>query len=232
MSKRVKSDQVCHGANVNRQMRINRKKYTLTDEVVLTDEEINKIIRKKKAITSGEYALTENEITLLFKQIDELRTKLLITLAISTGIRRADIVAIQRKDITQNQITFYERKKQAIHSVPISLELYNLCQMYMKSSRKSKYLFPSDYQVRRNNDKHLHDRSAWNLLNRFLVLAGISKRPFHALRSTCVKQAQRKGWSINQVMKLTNDSFRTIKEHYDTPTMGEMTDVANTNPIV
>ena len=193
----------------------------------------NKELKNKlnaKATTSGENALSDKEVELLYKSLTDLRDVVLIKLAIATGIRRKDIVNIQRQDIESNKITFFERKKNALHSVPISDELYNTIQMYIKLSRNSKWLFPSPKMGKFKN-KHLHDRQCWDILNEALTEIGLSKRPFHSLRATCVKRAQRKGWSIEEVMKLTNDSFATIKLHYDTPTQQEMTDAVKNKPL-
>lgn len=184
----------------------------------------------KKSITSGENALTDDEVEKLYKSLDDMRDVVLIKLAISTGIRRKDIVNIQRQDIEHNKITFFERKKGALHSVPISDEMYNTIQMYLKLSRRSKWLFPSP-KMGKFKTKHLHDRQCWDILNEALGKIGLHQRPFHSLRATCVKRAQRKGWSIEQVMKLTNDSFATIKLHYDTPTQQEMVDAVMSKPL-
>ena len=191
---------------------------------------LNKERLTKKSITAGENALTDDEVDKLFASLDDMRNVVLLKLAIATGIRRGDIVTIQRQDIEKNRITFYERKKGALHSVPISNEMHNLIQMYIKMSRKSKWLFPSPKMGKFKN-KHLHDRQCWDIFNDALKAIGLHQRPFHALRATCIKRAQRKGWTIEQVMKLTNDTFQTIKLHYDTPTKSEMEEAAINNPL-
>jgi len=40
------------------------------------------------------------------------------------------------------------------------------------------------------------------------------------------------GWTIEQTMELTGDSFRTVQEHYLTPSIDEMKEVAVKAPPV
>lgn len=62
--------------------------------------------------------------------------------------------------------------------------------------------------------------------------AGIERRPFYALRATCVKFCQIAGWRVEEVAKLTGDIIAVIQEHYSTPTDGEMQKAVELKAII
>ena len=178
---------------------------------------------------SGEYALLEHQIKKLLLVVGKIDHEVLLRIAIECGLRRGDVIAIEQAnvDLENGWITFYETKKRMNHRVPLSPSLSKLITQYLNVVGKNKWLFPSTH----NSKKHISSKTAWNTLNKYLINANLPQRPFHALRATCIKLCQRKGWSIEQVMKLTNDTFRTIKEHYDVPSEEEMLEVAKSKPI-
>lgn len=66
------------------------------------------------------------------------------------------------------------------------------------SLARTRWLFPSMHD---SGKKHIADKTAYNVLAFYLDKAGLPSRPFHSLRATCIKLCQRKGWTIEQVMK-------------------------------
>lgn len=178
---------------------------------------------------SGRLALTEDQVKKLWDSVTDLKDEVLLRLAVSTGIRREDIVAILWRDvcIEKGTVTFTEKKKSRTRTVPIGGQLLLAIQKYMRYLDKNQvWLFPGRY-----DNQHMNGKTAYDKFNNYLKKAGLPGRPFHALRATCVKLAQKKGWSVEQVMELTGDSFRTIKEHYDTPSEEEMNMAAKSRPI-
>ena len=178
---------------------------------------------------SGKLALTELQVKKLFDTIDTLMDEVLFRLAISTGIRREDIVKIKWKDVDLKAyaMTFYEKKKKQTRLVFIGGKVVKAIEKYLKYlNKKQPWLFPG-----RKKNKHINGKTAYNHLQTFLKKADLPGRPFHALRATCIKLAQKRGWSIEEVMVLTGDTFRTIKEHYDTPSDEEMKNATQNSPI-
>ena len=176
-------------------------------------------------------ALTEPEARALLANINHFEEKTLLALAISTGIRREDIVALEIKDIDleRGEIKFWEAKKKRTWMVWISGETRVLVHSHVNTlPRGVKWLFPS----RPHPERHISGRTAYNILQRWLKVANIGSRPFHALRSTCIKICQKRGWTPEQVMALTGDTWRTIQLHYATPTTQEMVEVAASKPIL
>ncbi len=171
---------------------------------------------------SGEQALTKAEWDKLSATIDNIEDELLIMLAITTGIRREDIVGIKISniDLDDSILTFHESKKNRDRPLPLSPNIIQLIKKYLKTIPKRDLLF--DFT----------GRTAWNKLNRLCKRAGIKPRPFHALRATCVKFCQHAKWTPSEVSRLTGDSLRVIEEHYACPSDSEMKEATINKPII
>lgn len=174
-------------------------------------------------------ALAPREAELLLDSCRVLDHEALLAVAVSAGIRRGDVVALEWTgvDLETGWITFWESKKAAPHRVPISGRAAKLLAQLKHLSDGDRYVWPSD----QSRSGHISSRTAYNWLQKWLDAAGLQPRPFHALRATAIKTAQARGWTIEQVMALVNDTYQTIKRHYDTPSDQEMMQVANARPV-
>ncbi len=179
---------------------------------------------------TGKKALTEVQVLKLLEYCTDIRDKTLITIAVSTGIRRRDIVNILRKniDLEKNILKFHEHKKNRMWVVPLNLTTKNLITMYLKISPKSPYIFYSP----KNHKKHLSSKQAYNILQNNLERATLPARPFHALRATCVKLCIKHGWTWEQISELTGDLISTLQCHYSVPSDEEMKQVAQDKNIL
>jgi integrase len=184
---------------------------------------------ERKKYRSGEKTLTPSQVEKLIEHITDLEDMALIQLALSTGIRREDIVKIKSRDIdlNRNTVTFYEHKKRRTRTIPLQGRCVNTLAMWLKINR-SPYLFPS----RHSGKKHMSGKTAYNIFNRCLKRAGLEKRPFHALRATTVKLCQKAGWSPEQTAEFIGDRVTTIQLHYSVPTPEEMKELAEQKPIL
>jgi len=198
----------------------------LIGETVVTGRKNN-----RRVITSGEKALTIGAVEKLLDVINDIRDETLLRLAITGGLRREDIVKIFIKDIDFDNcaVTFYQHKKKNIHTVflPDSTMLSLEKLIRVQKRLKSPYLFPSSKPKR-----HLSSRTAYNILQKYLKIAGLPSIPFHALRSTCVKLCQARGWSPEQSAKHIDDTLTTIQRHYTTPSEEERKETAKEKPIL
>lgn len=185
---------------------------------------------QKAKTVSGEKALTHTQVKALLGSIKDLEEKALLELAISTGIRREDIVSIRQKDVDleSGKISFYEHKKKRIWEVYIPKSVVNTLAMWMKINKQHEYLFPA----RHGEKGHMSSKTAYNILQRNLIRAGLPKRPFHALRATCIKECQRAGWSPEQTARHVGDTIATIQRHYLMPSTEEMKSIVNEKPIL
>ena len=177
---------------------------------------------KSDRYKTGEKALTQKEYEQLMSVVDNIEDELLIKLAVSTGIRREDIVKIKISNINLDDGTliFHEKKKNRDRTIYLPQSIIILTRKFLKTIKKRDNLFS------------FCGRTAYRHFNHFCGVAGIPERPFHALRATCIKFCQARGWTLEQVSSLTGDTIRVIEEHYSTPTSQEMSDVVRGKPIV
>ena len=190
-------------------------------------------VYKRRRYRSGEKSLTPAQIQQFLEVVSDLVHLGLFQVALSTGIRREDIVRIRVKDIdfeTQS-ITFYESKKNRTKTVYIPKNVVNTLQMIRRVNKNEVYIFPGASERKRGKG-HMSGKTAYNLFNKYLQKAGLSPRPFHALRATCIKLCQAKGWTIEQTAEHVGDTIRVIQEHYTTPSIEEMREVVNEKSLI
>jgi integrase len=168
-------------------------------------------------------AFTRKEFEKLMSKVGVLEDEILLLLGGNTGLRRKDMTSIEiaNIDLKNKSLTYYEHKKRRTRTIFVSSEMARKLKIYLNTlPKKQKMLFS------------FKDRTAYNRLNKYCRLAGIPERPFHALRATCIKFCQAAGWTPAEVSELTGDTIRTIQEHYETPSIAEMQEVAEQKRIV
>ncbi len=191
------------------------------------------MLQKRTRYTTGEKALSLPEWELLKPCIDNLEDEVMLKLAVSTGARREDIgysqkhnTGIRISDISElpdgtGKMKFFEHKKNRIHEVPLSREMMRLIKLLI-NSRDKKEQFLITYS----------GRTCHRRLQEYCDKAGIERRPFHALRATCIKLCQLNNWKVEEVAKLTGDTIAVIQEHYSTPSESEMQDAIRKKAII
>jgi len=191
-------------------------------------------VHKKKKYTSGQRALTQDQVQSLLMSITDLVHLGLFQLACVGGLRREDIVQIKKADLDfeKQAVTYFESKKNRTRTIYIPITVMNTLQMICNANKKEPYLFPGNSGKKINGRRHMSGRTAWNLFDGYLRKAGLEPRPFHSLRSTCIKLCQKRGWSIEQTAELVGDTIATIQEHYLTPSEEEMREAVTTKPIL
>lgn len=182
----------------------------------------------KERYRTGEKALTPDQAGALLAAVDVLLDEGLLKLAISGGLRREDIVNVKQADVHEDtgQIFYYERKKRRIYNCYLPENTMKTLSQ-IKRIYHSQWMFPA-----KDPRRHISSKTAYNLLQKYLHKIGVENRPFHALRSTCIKLCQYRGWSIEQTAKHVGDSIRVIQEHYLTPGQEEMKQVAEQKPLL
>jgi len=187
--------------------------------------------KSEKRYKTGRDALSEPEVELLLSKIPHLEDDALLRLAISTGIRREDVVAIRLEnvDLEKGVIKFWESKKKRTWIAYIGGTALNTLEQHInKLPKGTPWLFPSPRGVKH----HVSGRHAYNVLQRHLARVGLRGRPFHALRATCIKLASKRGWKPEEVAELTGDSIEVIQEHYETPSEDEMISASSSRSVL
>ena len=169
-------------------------------------------------------SLTFEELQLLLLQCETLQERVLIELAVTTGIRRTDIVnlEINRIDLKDQKIIFWEEKKDRMWMVAIPTEVVQTLRMYINTlPKEQRYLFM------------FTGRTAYNILQRLLWKSSIHKHiSFHDLRRTFIRLSKQMGRDIRFVMDQTGDTARVIMEEYEGYTVDEMVRLMNEDNIL
>jgi len=164
-------------------------------------------------------SLTLEEVQELLRSTDRIEIRALFELALTTGIRRADIVdiEIERVNLKKRHIDFWEQKKERMHRVFLEPDVVTTLRMYIRTlPKEQKLLFK------------FRQRTAYNYLQKYLERAHIQKRlRFHDLRTTFIRLSRKLGRSIKYVMQQTGDTAQVILEHYEHMTDEEMHQVTN-----
>lgn len=196
---------------------------------------------KRERYTTGEKSLTKNEWNKLIGVVDNLEDEVLFKLTVTCGFRREDIchgtvkkykdkiqlpvitgIKIKNIDLDNSQIQYTEHKKNRERIIPISQEISLLIRKLINSRGKNQSPYLITYS----------GATAYRKLQKYCDKAGISRRPFHALRATCIKFCQGAGWTPEQVSRLTGDTIAVIQEHYSTPSDSEMAEVVLNKTII
>jgi integrase len=171
------------------------------------------ILRRRRHFES----LNLEEIQKLLQVTDRVDVRALFMLALSTGIRREDIVDINVRDVDleQGHIDFREEKKDRDHRVFLEPQVATALKMYINTLPKGQ--------------EKLFDftgRTAYNYLQKYLKKAGIKKHlRFHDLRTTFIRISKRMGRDPVFIKQQTGDSWRVIQEHYEHFSDEDMKDV-------
>ena len=194
-----------------------------------------------KRYTTGEDALTHKEWEKIIAVVDNLEDEVLMRLTVAKGFRREDIghgtikrrrkgkvvhittgIKIDNIRFDEKILIFYESKKDRIWNVALNDADIVLITKLIKSRGHKQ----SDFLITYSG------RTAHRRLQQYCDKAGIRRRPFHALRATCIKFCKDAGWTEEQVSKHTGDTIAVIQTHYRTPSTDEMTELAEEKAII
>jgi integrase len=182
----------------------------------------------------GELALTPTEVESLLMPIDVLAERALLEVAISTGIRREDLVAIPRVNFEPDsgRLAFREAKKHREREIYLTGRALVTIRTHVRTlAPATEFLFPSP-RATRSRRRHLSGRYAYDVLQKWLDRAKLRRRPFHSLRATAYKLAKARGWSVEQAAALIGDTIRVAMEFYGVATPGELREIAIERPLI
>lgn len=177
----------------------------------------------------GRKSLTEEHVKTFLFHVTNIKDLALFEIALTTGIRRGDIIKLEINNIDPEtgKMSFYEAKKNRIHTVYLNDKVLNTIKMLISAFKPKKYLFEAH-----DPKNPISSKTAYNLFQRYLIKAGLEKRPFHSLRATCIKLCQKRGWKPEETAELVGDSLKVIQEHYTIPSMDEMKAVTKDKAIL
>jgi integrase len=175
--------------------------------------------------------LTLVEQKLLISKAGSYMERMLFRLALTTGIRREDLVAVEVGgiDLEEKSLRFWEAKKSRHWAIPLFGSIVEELPAYLQSlPQGARYLFP---ETGKSTSGHMSGKTAWNRLQAAIQRAGIKKKErgkptnvrFHDLRRSLCQTAEAQGISMKVLVQITGDREATLREFYQVAPMDEMT---------
>lgn len=176
-------------------------------------------MRKKPFRSYTLRALSETEYSALLNVCQCYEDTCLLYLGVRFGLRRQDIVNVQKADVdvVAGKIRFFEKKKNRIRELPIPADLLAWFTQYIEhlpSNQKTVFSYKDDSTV-------------YNRLQELCKRAGI-KTPFpvHTLRGTCYKRLRNiYKWNLEAAAAWLGDTIDVAAQHYGVVSDGELADL-------
>jgi len=141
-----------------------------------------------------------------------LRDRLMIEMLYQTGIRRAELINLKEKNISNNSIKVLgKRNKERI--IPISPVLTQLIEAYQ--SQKKQMEFSADHLLVLDNGKKLYEKFVYNKVNAYLnAITTAEKKSPHVLRHTFATHMLNNGADLNAIKELLGHSSLAATQVY------------------
>lgn len=152
--------------------------------------------------------IDDDEIEKLRVNLD-LQAWLPLWLALETGLRVGDVVALRRSSVKADGVHYRAQKTKKCGIAPLSAELRK------QLPKKGKWLFPSPYK----NDKHITRQCVWARIKRAAKRAGVDPEGVspHTLRKVfAVELYREKGFkAVQTALQHTNGATTEIYSFAD-----------------
>jgi len=133
---------------------------------------------------------------------NSLLEKLVIELLYQTGMRRAELVGLQQKNIDLHIMQMKvlgKRNKERV--IPFGIDLKNILQNYITLKKENN--FPEEFLLCRENGKLIYDKWVYNLVHKELEgVTTLTKKSPHILRHSFATHLLNSGAEINAVKEL------------------------------
>lgn len=163
--------------------------------------------------------LSRNEILIIANSINNIKHKLIILLAYSSGLRLNEIRNLKIKDINLNNITILVRngKGNKDRLTIFSKALIKMISVFIIKKNTEDYLFHN------YNNKPLSTRTFQKIFEKALLKSGIKKKAsFHSLRHSFATHCMENGVAIRYIQKLLGHkrlSTTAIYTHLTNPAL-------------
>ena len=168
-------------------------------------------VRRLKVDNCRLRILTEPEQAALLEACPKKLGRL-VTLALMTGARVGELLALRWVDVSETELTFLETKNGRMRRLPMSPGIWAVLE---KMPRSSAYVFTNP----RTHDRYTVNGVA-HTFKRALVRAGIASSDvsLHTLRHTAISQMIASGFDDYAVMGISGHSSTRIQARYTHPT--------------
>lgn len=188
---------------------------------------------KHKALKTNkkiEVPFSEKEMEKILSEIpfdndfEGVRDKLIIELLYTTGIRRAELVGLQLKDINDSNSTLKvlgKRNKERI--LPLLPSTISMLQEYVLLRSKLEKIADSSYLFLTKSGLKIYETLVYRTINRYfsLVSPKVKKSP-HILRHTFATHLLNRGADLNSVKELLGHSSLASTQVYTHNSIAEL----------
>jgi len=188
---------------------------------------------KHKALKTNkkiEVPFSEKEMEKILSEIpfdndfEGVRDKLIVELLYTTGIRRAELVGLQLKDINDSNSTLKvlgKRNKERI--LPLLPSTISMLQEYVLLRSKLEKIADSSYLFLTKSGLKIYETLVYRTINRYfsLVSPKVKKSP-HILRHTFATHLLNRGADLNSVKELLGHSSLASTQVYTHNSIAEL----------
>lgn len=157
---------------------------------------------------------SEEEVLALLESTSNLKHRLLLTLAYSSGLRVSEVVRLQKRDfdVSRKMIHIRQAKGGKDRYSLLSDSVIDLMQQYLQSYVAVDYLFPGGSG---DHGTHLTERSAQYIFERAKRKAGIEKKAsIHTLRHSFATHLLENGTDLRHIQELLGHASLKTTEIY------------------
>lgn len=157
---------------------------------------------------------SEEEVLALFDSTSNLKHRLLLTLAYSSGLRVSEVVRLQKRDfdVSRKMLHIRQAKGNKDRYSLMAESVIDLMQQYLQSYVAVDYLFPGGSG---DHGTHLTERSAQYIFERAKRKAGIEKKAsIHTLRHSFATHLLENGTDLRHIQELLGHASLKTTEIY------------------
>lgn len=159
---------------------------------------------KKKVQVPFSQKEMEKAMNIPVEGFEEVRNKLIVELFYSTGIRRAELIAVQLADLTlQSDRLKIRGKGNKERLIPVLPSIKETLLQYIKERKKLKIIEDKDYLLLTLKGKKLYDMLVYRVVKEyFSAISSKSKISPHILRHSFATHLLNEGADINSIKNL------------------------------
>jgi integrase/recombinase XerD len=148
--------------------------------------------------------LSQDEVRALLDAVDNIRDRVIVTVAYSCGLRLREVATLRVSDIDGKRmlVHVHSGKGRKDRLVPLSLSLLEMLRLYWKVTRPSEWLFPGH-----KGCEHVDDRTIQRAVDKAAHKAGIKKHVTpHILRHSFATHLLEAGTDLRILQSLLGHS--------------------------
>ena len=191
----------------------------LIREGLIQNNPVAKIVRPKSQKKIPEF-ISDNKMNLLLDSdlfsddFEGIRDRVIIELLYCTGMRRAELISLELKDIDSDNSTLKvtgKRNKQRIIPYPKSLNL--VLNTYLL--KRKEINTESDHLILTKSGKQVYPKLVYRVVNKYIsYFSSVKKKSPHILRHTFATHLLNNGADINAVKELLGHANLSATQIY------------------